>query len=74
VQSRASGAVYAGAQRCKNFICKEQKIMTGNDQRAIAFDIAAKVLKALQAIDIRDRDIIIACAVDIEQLARRLRK
>ena len=48
--------------------------MTGNDQRAIAFDIAAKVLKALQAIDIRDRDIIIACAVDIEQLARRLRK
>ena len=48
--------------------------MTGNDQKRIAFEIAAKVLKALQAIDTGDRDIIIACSVDIEQLARRLRQ
>jgi hypothetical protein len=48
--------------------------MTGEDQKKLAFDIAAKVLRLLEAIDAGDRDIIIAAAVDIEQLARRVRK
>jgi len=48
--------------------------MTPTDQQRLAFQISAKVLRALQAIDIGDRDIIVACSVDIEQLARRLRQ